>query len=461
MNKFDQAWCYEIVRLHEHDGNRLDDGHANLRAIETGPPIEKQLLTRALALTRSASLNRSLSDTRRVMRIILLAVWVISFLTGASAGLASLGDGTQPVNVIWAIGALLLLPTTMLLVWLLMFVIRAGSGGWLGHWLEWLAGKFLRKGDTAIAWRAWLRMAARARTHQWWLAFITHTAWFWVLSGMLVSLLLAFSLRHYTFVWQTTWLSEDVFVQFARTVGTLPAQFGFAMPTAADIRMSGNIPVDDPAVRLAWANWLVGALLVFGWIPRLVLAMLSLFLLQRANARYRIDAHDAYALQIQHKLEQLARVYGVDAPPGPVMVRQRLVGIESDQALSPSVVAVLETDLPTQLHAQMPVDTVLLPPVDDYVSRKQTEQRLLELKPHRLLLIADARQTPDRGMMRTILAFGSRAVHTEVYLLHSDDERARVASWEKQLSEINVPMQKGDFAAQTRWLKGLTNHAPE
>ncbi|MCD8537966.1 MAG: DUF2868 domain-containing protein [Burkholderiaceae bacterium] len=453
MNKFDKAWCYEIIRLREQGGQSFDDTRANEIAIQTSLTDGQPLIARAAELSRAQGLHRSVLDARRLLRMGLLAVWAISFLAGASAGLASLGDGSRPVNVVWAIGSLLLLPTLMLGVWLLAFVTRAGSGGWLGHGLELLAGKVLNKGDTAFAWRAWLRIANRAKTHQWWLAFVTHSVWFWVVSGMLLSLVLAFSLRHYTFVWQTTWLSEEVFVELAQIIGALPAKFGFGVPDAQTIRASGNLALDEPGARLAWANWLIGVLLVFGWFPRLLLSVIGWLVLRRSYARYCVDSQDAYALQIKNKLERLVNKASVDAPPGPAEQWQKLRGIEPGHALSGPVAVTLEASLPPTLHAQMPVDTILLPPVDDRISRQKTEQRLSELKPCRLLVIADARQTPDRGLVRTILAFGAQAVQTNVYLLNLHDERARQTAWAKRLGDIGLTMPNADFTGQVQWLR--------
>ena len=455
MNKFDNAWCYEIVRLRELAGEQLDDRSANQLAAQAGTLPEKRLLSRAQALSDAASLEQSLTDVRQTMRLGLLAAWIISLLAGASAGFASLGDGTQPVNVIWALGSLLLLPTLMLVVWLLMSTMRTGSGGWLGHWFELVVGKVLNKGLSATGWRAWLRMAARANMHRWWLAFITHSTWFWFLTGMMLSLLLAFSLRHYTFVWQTTWLSENVFVDLAQTFGALPARFGFTVPDVQTIQTSGNVAVDEPSVRLAWANWLVGVLLVFGWLPRLLLVLASYVVLRSAYAKYQIDTHDAYALQTLQTLDRLINQSTVDAPAGPVDQWQKLSGIEPGQARTAAVAVSLETSLPRDLHAQIPVDTILLPPIDDLDSRQQTEQRLLELMPARLLVIVDARHTPDRGMIRTILALGSRAAQTEVCLLHLDSPRARRDAWSKRLDEIGVLTPTGEFAAHIRWLRGI------
>ena len=456
MKKFDRMWCYEMVRLREqgaittHDHH---DSHANQIAIEQANSTELRLLTRAQTQSQVLGLQQAQSQVRMAMRMGLFAVWVVSLLLGISAGLASLGDSSQPVNVVWAIGSLLLLPTIMLLAWLLTFLLRATTGGWFGQGFELLIGKVLNQGKTTDAWRAWLRLALRAKAHRWWLALLTHSIWLWLLTGMILALLVAFSLRHYTFVWQTTWLSPDVFVQFAQAVGALPAKLGFVMPDSAAIKASGNVALDEPVVRLAWANWVVGALLVFGWIPRLLMALVSWGVLRRLYSRCQIDQQEAYALQIRQRLERLASKSEVDAPPGSVEPWQHIVGIDPGESGSDAAVVVVEAELPSTLHGKLPAQAALLPPVDDRESRQQSLDRLRQLKPARLLVIADARQTPDRGLVKAIVMFGSQAVQTRVFLLHLDDERARRTAWTKRLDSLGLAMPVSDPSVLVQWLR--------
>lgn len=455
MNKFENAWCYETVRLRDQSGELFDDRHANQIAILASTNTACRLLTRAHEVSRTNGLDQPRRDVRQTLRIGVLLIWMLSLVTGVSAGLASLGDSTQPVNVLWAVGSLLLLPTLMLLAWLMTFVMRSGSGGWLARGVQMIVGRLLSRGATALAWQAWLRVIGQAKAQRWWLAFLTHSIWFWVMTGALLSLIVAFSLRHYTFVWQTTWLSGDVFVQMAQWIGALPAKLGFVMPTADEIQASGNVAVDQPDIRLAWSNWLVGAVLVFGWLPRALLAMTSWFVLHRRYTSLRLDLEDAYALAVREKLNRLVAKSDVDAPPGPAEQWQSLIGISPDAALTRAAVVILETALSSELHARLPVDAVLLPPVDDQASRELTLKRLSDIKPGRLLVIADARQTPDRGVIRAILSFGAQAVKTSVYLLHTEDPRARRKAWEKRLEDIGLANPFDQPDAQLDWLRGI------
>ncbi len=454
MRKFENVWCYETVRLRELETLALDDRQANELASQASADNQTQLFARARELSSVNRLDQARQKVRHMLGLGVMLVWALSFLAGITAGLASLGDNTAPVNVIWALGSLLLVPSIALLLWLAMFGMGLGSGGWLASTLESMVGRFLNRGATTQAWQSWLRLTAQVNSQKWWLALLTHGIWFWLVTGMVLALLVAFSLRHYTFVWQTTWLPEAVFVHLAQAVGALPAKLGFLTPNAEAIRASGNVALDQTAVRLAWANWLVGALLVFGWFPRLLLLFMSVLVLRARYAKCRIDVDDAYARSIRHKLDRLLNQSQVDAPPGPSEQWPQMVGIEPAAALTGSVVVVLETDLPAELHAWLPMDSVVLPPVDDRESRERSTERLQALKPSRLLVLVDARQTPDRGMIRALLALGACAVQTRVSLLNAIDNRARCQLWITRLAKIGLPAPHKDTDVELDWLKG-------
>lgn len=452
MRISDDLWRYEMVRLREQDSRPLDDHRANEAAIRCGADAQMRLLARASELSRTGGLEQARQKADRVFRKGLVLLCVLSIMAGVSAGIASLGDTTRPVNVLWALGSLLLLPSITLLVWLITLFLGSGAGGWLGFWVQALAGRVLSRGPTAYAWQAWLRLAERAGADRWWFAVLTHGIWLCLLSGMALSLIAAFSFRHYTFVWQTTWLSDAVFVQAAQAVGAIPAQLGFTMPDIAAIRASGNVAQDEPAVRLAWANWLVGALLVFGWFPRLLLLLASTLVLRRRYAVSRIDLQEAYALNILRKLDRQSARSEVDAAPGPLEQWTKIAGIDPAMATTAAALVVLETRLPPEVKALLPEHVIFLPPIDDLDSRHQAIDRLRQIKPAKLLVVVDARQTPDRGVLRTLHALGERAAQTRVFLSHGSDARARLSAWAKQLENIGLQIQGNDAGTQLAWL---------
>ena len=64
------------------------------------------------------------------------------------------------------------------------------------------------------------------------------------------------------------------FVALSAALGALPGMLGFPVPDAATVLASGDAPMLDEAGRRAWAGWLVGAMTIYGVLPRLALALL-------------------------------------------------------------------------------------------------------------------------------------------------------------------------------------------
>ena len=453
MQNLMNAWRYESVRLLETVKGELRDDAANQFASRSGSDPSQQLMARASQLANTEGIGLAIENARRWSVRLVIVLWLMSFVLGVSTGLAVLGDSARPVNVLWAIGSLLLVPCLTLMLWVLMISFGSGTGGWLGHWAQWLIGRTLNKGLDSTVWRAWLHLSDRTGTERWWLSLMTHAIWFWMMVGMLIAALFAFSFQHYTFVWQTTWLSPELFVGTVQALGKLPALIGFTVPDVTMIESSGNLALDEPAVRSAWANWLVGTVLVFGCLPRLIAGLLSYVVIRHRYRSSPIGLKDAYALSVLDRMNRDQRRPKADQPKGPADDLGTLKGLAPEQAMSHAVLLAIESDLPTDLMQSPSGATAVLPNVDDNESRRVVLAKLDHLKPAKLLLVVDARLTPDRGSLRVIRSMGERAVQTRVLLGHADDVRARVGAWRTKLLAMQVesPMVAVNEAAN--WLE--------
>src|SRR5690606_24115799 len=100
--------------------------------------------------------------------------------------------------------------------------------------------------------------------------------WLLALTSMLVCLLALLSARRYQFNWETTLLSPDAFVAITRWLGSLPGLLGFSMPPEAIIRISDGQHVLPDAAQGLWSSWLIGCLVVYGLLPRLLALIISL-----------------------------------------------------------------------------------------------------------------------------------------------------------------------------------------
>ncbi len=107
--------------------------------------------------------------------------------------------------------------------------------------------------------------------------------------AVLLTLLILLSTAHYQFIWATTLLAAERFVEFSRILGGLPAWLGFSGPTADIVRSSDRSSVLPAAAQAQWALWLIGLVLVYGLLPRLIALMLCAVRATCGLCRLRVD----------------------------------------------------------------------------------------------------------------------------------------------------------------------------
>ncbi|WP_162874416.1 DUF2868 domain-containing protein, partial [Pseudomonas viridiflava] len=166
----------------------------------------------------------------------------------------------------------------------------------------WLSEKLARDAQAAQLAPALILLLQRKRLNRWVLGLVVNSLWLIALLSALVVLLMLMSTRRYGFVWETTILSSDTFVSLTQTLSTIPAWLGFSVPDESMIRASGNGALSIENARQAWAAWLVGVLLVYGILPRLMLAALCLWRWKSGHAGLRLDLEQPDYLELRERL---------------------------------------------------------------------------------------------------------------------------------------------------------------
>src|SRR5690606_9861504 len=115
-----------------------------------------------------------------------------------------------------------------------------------------------------------LNLLARAGALRWLFGAVSHLLWLTALCAALAALLVALSTASYRFVWATTLLAPDTFVWLTQAIGWLPAHLGFPMPDADVIRASDGAQTVAANAQVRWSWWLIGVLVVYGILPRLL-----------------------------------------------------------------------------------------------------------------------------------------------------------------------------------------------
>lgn len=417
----------EAVRAVELSGAaEVEDAQANASAREAGGDLERRIVNRAWALAIAGQLQTAIENLNRVFGWTIALGALLAVAAGAGTARATLGvDGRGVANFYWVLGGILGVQTIALLIWscallLGFWLARQGKGTGraagavsLGSIVlgaaQWLMRKLHQDGLHVAAGHAAVGVHSRGAIGRWTFSSITHGLWLGFNVGCLVMVIVLLSARQYTFVWETTILTERHYVQLTRTIAAVPKAAGFTAPSEQEIAASRKIegqPLPDVA-REAWSGLLVGCIVVYGFGPRLVLLGLSLGCRRGAKKRFRLEVGQPGYAQLEGRLaDRPMRLREEDGDDGAVfelvtdeqVERQRpkggaaIVGIELDQA---------EVRWPPVVRDIKWADLGVLEDRDD--QRRAIETlRDSQTEPARLVIVCDLTTTPDRGITRLV-----------------------------------------------------------
>lgn len=458
LGAFETRWLAEVVRLREEDGGSPVDSAAVRAAVDRAHGVEARILARACALGAQEGTLRALRAWRARARLVMWVLMGLALFSGFGAALAVLGDGSRPVNVVWALGGLLGVNLFSLMLWLGGLGLGgADAGGVLGRGWLWISRRLSSLGASGVAVpRALVGLMGRAGLTRWWLGAITHGLWLLALCGALAGLLLALSVRAYGFVWETTILPADAFTAFVDVLGWLPALAGFAIPDAETVRASGAAAVTHEAGRLAWSSWLTGSLVVYGIVPRALLWAGCLAHVQLGRSRLRLDLTlPGYAALVARYAPSSDRIGVTDAAPAAWPAARIRVPHRVGSRTAAIVGLELRGDVswPPALAPQIEQMGVL----DSREQRRQAIARLEANPPARLLVACDVRLSPDRGSLGLIAELSRHAGECRVWLVApaTPRERDRTSHWRDALGEAGFLAQAvfDDQGAALLWLE--------
>ena len=452
MTELHTLWLTEAVRLREEHAGPLDDLEANRLARSAGGDLPTRIQRRALWLAERDGLSGALVHWLQGARLALLLLAVFAVVSGAGLAFAALGDGQTPVNVFWALGSLLGLNLILLLSWLLGLVFAGEHGASLGRLWLWLSEKLARDAKAAQLPPALLLLLQRRKLNRWAIGVLVNSLWLLALLSALVITLLLMATRRYGFVWETTILGGDTFVGLTQALGALPGVLGFSVPTVEMIRASGESALNIESARQAWAAWLVGVLLVYGVLPRLLLALLCLWRWKVGRAGLQLDLNLPGYGQLRERLMPTSERLGVsDAAPEQLhRVETGVSNAQSDGALLVAIELDPQRPWPPTLPASVSNAGIL----DSRESRHKLLEQLSRFPPARLAIACDPRRSPDRGSLALIGELARSAGATRVWLLQAPPGEAldaeRLGDWHSALQQLNLPFAD---CAPLQWLE--------
>nr|WP_282188205.1 DUF2868 domain-containing protein [Pseudomonas sp. MWU12-3103b] len=450
MTPLQNLWLTETIRLREEHAGPLEDLEANRLARTAGGDLPGRIQRRAVWLAERDGLSAALKHWLQGARLALVLLVIFALLSGAGLAFAALSQ--TPVNVFWALGSLLGLNLILLLSWALGLIFAGEHGATLGRLWLWLSEKLARDAKAAQLAPALLLMLQRKKLNRWALGTLVNGLWLLAMLSALVLLLLLMATRRYGFVWETTILGADTFINLTQALGALPALLGFNVPTVEMIRSSGGAALDIESARQAWATWLVGVLVVYGVLPRLLLAAFCFWRWNRGKAALTLDLNLPGYAQLRERLMPTSERLGInDAAPEQL---HRVESSVSEQASEGALLVAIELDDQRPWPPALPKTVSNAGILDSRESRHKLLEQLSRFPPARLLIACDPRRSPDRGSLALIAELARNASATRVWLLQAPPgealDSARLGDWHVALQQLELPFAD---CAPMNWLE--------
>lgn len=429
-----QHWRAEAVRLREAHWGQLEDRAACQAALREPAGLEPRILARAAWLARHTPLQDCLTQWTLGARWALAALWLATGLAGIAAAAAALNQSQGSVNLASALVGLLGLHALTFLIWLISCLPGFQPAAALSRLWLWLTRKIVRGPDAALAAQAFLSLLMRARAWKPAVGLISHGAWTTAYLGAIPTLIVLLSTRSYTFHWETTLLSPQAFTAVSQWLSSLPRLLGFPSPDHQTVALSmGDAANAAAAIQADWSLWLIGCLVCWGLLPRLLSLAFCGAWLRRRIRRIRIDPDLPGWLELRERLLPTHETLGIDGPAPAVGPVRGGAHIARPPARHAAVLA-------CELGPDLPWPPADLPDAVDDLGRcdsREDRQRIrTQLNVAHLLLICDARLTPDRGAAAWFDELNHTCPDLQVLCLGGTAERRH--AWQQVLSRQNL-----------------------
>lgn len=429
----DRLLAEALRYLEESAPTSVDETEIATAVQEQGGDFEQRIVYRAGQHPEHEGLREAIEQLRRTLMLSLGITALLALGAGFAAGLSALGSGEQ-ANIFWVLGSLLSLPTLTLVLWCLMWWWQPNtlSSSTLGAGVMGITrrlGNWLHRGHTATATlRASLKVFSSDGLGRWLVSAITHGLWALFLAGCGFMLLAVLALRQYSFYWETTILSEQSYILLTQTLGWLPASLGFSIPSIEQIQSSRWETVVPQSIAIPWSQFLLGSLVVYGVLPRLLLLCLSLLMLRRERRHYRLDTSLPGFERLRPALMPIATPLGVVDPDPGTLPQPEPISTPLERGNGPPALVGLEINLPA---CGWPIPTEDSPWQDlGILDSREDHHRVLgalqhtDPPPELLVAVCSLTSTPDRGIRNLLIRLADRA-RAPLALILSDGQLLR------------------------------------
>jgi len=419
----------ESFRRAEERLGRQPDEAALVIARDRGGDLPARIRARAGALEQAPAVRADIARLLRFLAGLGLALAVIGLIAGAIAARATIAE--REVDVLLATAALLLVPTLMLVVWIVAMLLggrRGGSGGLAGGLafsaLRWLGPRLLRSPHAADVMAAFAGSAA-TDWGRWRLSAITHAFWLAYAVGAFATLTVFFSVVQYDLVWGTTLLNDRSVVALVEWLAAWPELLGLVAGVDEAWIVAGREGAGDASARAEWARFLLAMIVAWAAVPRLFLALLSGGVSVLAGRRMDLDTTLPGYLRLAADLSPVRRDHepaGRPVPENTLRPRRRR---KPDASGILAVSVELERDDDSGAAGLVPgIELIDLGRADDRAGRAAALEAAGRLRRPAagVLGVCSLARTPDAGTER-FLARLSEAADAPLWLVLDEGSR--------------------------------------
>ena len=379
---------------------------------------------------------------KRYFNRVIVGVLAVSFLLGLMAVPPAFATGqSNQVNIFWLFIILLGFHALNVAVWCVTMMAtmnqRSESKGFLLGLLIFLNKKIskhshLEEDITA----AYLHWQCPAHSNKWLISSISHGAWgCYLLAGWIMTLLLLLT-NQVNFVWETTLLSDQAFIQLTQTLNVIPQWFGLSLPNQLDILASRvDLISQNASTRQHWANFLLASIMIYGVLPRLTFMLISLGMYHFKRATQPLGTQERIIKNRYSRQESQSRAI-MDHDHNAASTLQGRPHGEHINTLPDSAFsqhwALFEWSgsKPNYLSTARSLS---------FLNSREEQDRFLDTPSQEpTYLLVDGEQSPDRGSRRFFARVSGS--YSSPYMVICGDEHATfIEDWQRLARETHLP----------------------
>jgi uncharacterized protein DUF2868 len=362
----------------------------------------QRLKIRAQRLIKENALTEALLHPQKLFTRASQLTIVIAAILGMLAAGHAVGESAT-LNIYWLLVVLLGFNLLSIILWLvgITFNLQGLSTGIAAYLASWLP--YRQKENRTISSRAtgaWCESCLTGSIGKWRISVLTHQFWLTYLTAGLIILILLMIARQYNFIWGTTLLSENSIPAFTQFMAKPMEYLGLMAPDSNQIAASRiGLRVQDTETRSAWARFVLGAILLYGILPRAFLLAISTLMRKLAERNFKLDLYLPYYIELRQRLmtsEIAGRVIDADPHAG---VKQTQVAPEMVTNAIPANAQAIGIELDNQTI--WPDSVTCHGNVIDQLSHAEAIKTVKNINGPLLIGVA-AHRLPDRGVQRMI-----------------------------------------------------------